>query len=499
MLFHEWKTRFTARIMGIAVFEQISSRYPINMKYQEAFSTVANIHRLHHTITATMPTKAAFMEWADNDKFRHTQEPHGFETVAPLLEIVTRDTFALFKRIYKVLNDISVGILDDSQMEERLHLWRQFIMRCQYEVPQLRKDLSSFHDILYPKSVQDITSTDKVPDQTKAPEISTSLDEVQFENLLSEFEKLEDQISKASDSLISNMNLLVSKRSIQEAKNVTKLTELAFVYIPLTFSATLFGMQIEQFNDRAPLSTFVILALIVTVLSYAFRLIIRSQAISEMHDKALRSIGDYAKAEKKPYRRGMPVPTKLFLEWALVESQKLSIKAFLELIRLFPRFFKAFWATTGFIITSLFMSFLLAVIPVSVVMTRNLDPGIKNGVSAAVIISTTVTITILYWRSSPPEYRMAFPRMIRRAIRFMASGRIGKLFMWMTSILVFSLPLGFVWTRDLAAGIKAGVTAFLLTGSIAALLLYVISRLITKDMLMVRDFQYFEKNAWKIY
>jgi hypothetical protein len=313
---------------------------------------------------------------------------------------------------------------------------------------------------------------------TGAPETPASLDVVRFEDLIREFTILEDQLSKASDSMMSTTNLLDSRRSIQEAKTVTRLTELAFVFIPLTFSATLFGMQIEQFNDRAPLSTFILIALTVTIMSYAFRLIIRSQTLSVYQDMALQRIVRFAKDKKKPIKPGQPVPTNIFLRWAFVESQTLIKWVFMKLLKASKSFWKELWSTFGFIITSVFMSFLVAVTPCSVIMTRDLDPGIKKGVSAAIIISTTATVTFLHWGFSEPKYRSAFPRKLRRVIVFLAeSGRIGKLCMWITSMAGFCIALATVWRRELSAGIKAGVTAFVITSFASGILIYLVGLL----------------------
>ena len=55
------------------------------------------------------------------------------------------------------------------------------------------------------------------------------------------------------------MNLLMNRamiaetnKTILQAKEVTKLTRLAFVYIPLSFTASFFGMNVDTFVKGAP-------------------------------------------------------------------------------------------------------------------------------------------------------------------------------------------------------------------------------------------------------
>lgn len=65
-----------------------------------------------------------------------------------------------------------------------------------------------------------------------------------FENVLSRIESLKDRMEKTANSLVSTMSILESKRAISEAESVSRLTELAFFFIPLSFATSLFGMQI---------------------------------------------------------------------------------------------------------------------------------------------------------------------------------------------------------------------------------------------------------------
>jgi hypothetical protein len=41
------------------------------------------------------------------------------------------------------------------------------------------------------------------------------------------------------------MSIIESKNAIAQAESISKLTELAFIFIPLSFTSSLFGMQIK--------------------------------------------------------------------------------------------------------------------------------------------------------------------------------------------------------------------------------------------------------------
>ncbi len=69
------------------------------------------------------------------------------------------------------------------------------------------------------------------------------------------------------------MSLVGSKRGIVEVESITKLTESTFFFILLTFSASIFSMQVKELNASVtPFLALVILATCMTMGSYALRL-----------------------------------------------------------------------------------------------------------------------------------------------------------------------------------------------------------------------------------
>jgi hypothetical protein len=75
------------------------------------------------------------------------------------------------------------------------------------------------------------------------------------------------------------MQFTESRRSITETQTVTRLTELAFVFIPLSFCASLFSMSINELEDGVPVWMFVVAALVTIALAYAVRLFVGSELL----------------------------------------------------------------------------------------------------------------------------------------------------------------------------------------------------------------------------
>ncbi|KAJ5776172.1 Mg2+ transporter protein CorA-like/Zinc transport protein ZntB [Penicillium nucicola] len=203
----------------------------------------------------------------------------------PLLQIICRDMFTLLKQLCQTLDEIDIEITDDTRMEDRLYLWRQIISRAQRELPEFTasiKPLVAFVANIGPSGAHE-----------DGPEnVSNGI--LDLKTLLEEIQRVLERLRVTSVSLTSNMALLDSHRSIAEAHAVTRLTELAFIFIPLSFAATVFGMQIEPFSNPVPASYFFAVAAVATGFSYTMRIVMRSQWLTQMKIDMKADIRKYA-------------------------------------------------------------------------------------------------------------------------------------------------------------------------------------------------------------
>ena len=55
---------------------------------------------------------------------------------------------------------------------------------------------------------------------------------------------------------VATLSLEESRRAIQQSKEISMLTRLAFIFIPLTFTTGVFGMNIKPFEGGAPMQRF---------------------------------------------------------------------------------------------------------------------------------------------------------------------------------------------------------------------------------------------------
>jgi hypothetical protein len=57
--------------------------------------------------------------------------------------------------------------------------------------------------------------------------------------------RLGERVERTSQALMSTMSIIESKNAIVQTESIGKLTELAFVFVPLSFATSFFGMDIK--------------------------------------------------------------------------------------------------------------------------------------------------------------------------------------------------------------------------------------------------------------
>ena len=102
-----------------------------------------------------------------------------------------------------------------------------------------------------------------------------------------------------------------TEATLRDASARMQLSQLAFSFIPLTFSASIFSMQVKELDaSRISIAAFFILAIIITTALYALRLLIRSENFIDFRRKLLKDIRQ--DAGLAPISS---IPTQTFLAW----------------------------------------------------------------------------------------------------------------------------------------------------------------------------------------
>jgi hypothetical protein len=184
--------------------------------------------------------------------------------VISLSRLIANDMHGLFRSLDWSLDAISQDSQDDYLMARRLSEWRKLMGHFEIEVPAMAKRLNHFLEFVFRP-----TAAHGYPD-----EVIRVLQTVEQDVALAT-----PKLGDAYDDLRADMQFTESRRSISETKTVTRLTELAFVFIPLSFCASLFSMSIDELENGVPVWIFVVTALATIALAYAVRMFVGSELL----------------------------------------------------------------------------------------------------------------------------------------------------------------------------------------------------------------------------
>lgn len=91
-----------------------------------------------------------------------------------------------------------------------------------------------------------------------------------FEYLLNKAEDLSHRCLSATGVIMNNANIEESKKAIVQAEKISKVTLLAFFYVPLSFTSSFFGMNFRQFGTSTSLGIWVWFAVSAPMLFLSF-------------------------------------------------------------------------------------------------------------------------------------------------------------------------------------------------------------------------------------
>jgi hypothetical protein len=268
-----------------------------------------------------------------------------------LLWIIHRDVVGFLYFVSTVLEEIGLNATDDYLIQKRLTHWRHLITRFQTELPAMKMSIKNFFEFV---------------SQYQSLELAKGF----IQQTLNHIDDLIEQNEKSYAALRADMALLESKRAIDQAESVGKITELGFIFIPISCIAALFSMQVQPLDTPAPLYSFVIAALLTISFIYGIRLSIRSTLLIEYKRELSRKIRLYTKLPP-----GAPIPARLLVFYAVKDID------FRDIL------FRRIWKPVGYSV--LLISVLaVPVLPMAFLWLRNkrLDVGFKGMLTFVIIL-----------------------------------------------------------------------------------------------------------------
>ena len=183
----------------------------------------------------------------DSTKLRELKE----DTTQCLKQIILRfildDHMEIMSDFREALDFIDQHLSNDRVLRECLQTWRVLLgqwkrnlsndlMSLAYAAQSLLPKLGIGEDdrIVGDDALKPFRRTDSIPPPSQ----------VDFDNVTKGVESLSKRAESTFQAMTSTMAIVESREAIAQAATISKLTNLAFVFIPLTFTASLFGMNI---------------------------------------------------------------------------------------------------------------------------------------------------------------------------------------------------------------------------------------------------------------
>ena len=303
------------------LYTNVATRGPI---FNITLSGAEDNSDLPYLFRATSTTSQDLIEW------HHCQYDDGIVgwrnsfPGAVICNIVHNDTEDFFQIVEWFLDKIAVLSTDDAIVQRRLLQWRNLLEILDQEL--------RYYEASIPRLAKFLTSRSAW--NSDSQHIQTGdiydIEGVLLPHIRSRISQTQTRLRISLQALVASVSILESRRGIAEAETVTRLTELgkttqitlivgmtayffltAFFFIPISFAATFFGMQVKELSHaNTSIWVFFLLAFTISVSSYGLRLLIQSP-----HFLFVLQWCKYAVREDAGIRQDQQIRTSFFLRW----------------------------------------------------------------------------------------------------------------------------------------------------------------------------------------
>lgn len=352
------------QIKDLSSFTQMQCRTPWTLDYRSLFSTKTAWPEILDQLSPFQSTVEAFGNWLVSAPASEVgQYNNRLGPGSMIFRIAHQDTMGLLQLMRSAVAEIDLASSDLELQETALH-WRCRLDEFRAHLIDLEASFHLFVDFLHADAA--------ARRQVSPPKVDMDPIEDLLYHGINEIEAQKQRITQVYSSLTSKTQISDSHRSIAEAETVTRLTELAFLFIPLSFATSIFGMQFISGSTSA--TTYIAVALALTSGSYFLRFIVdrTTEQRSELRRSTKNRITAYA-----GLRSGSRIPTATFLRW-LADVTK----------RCFFKFWK--WSFLGTTII------VILVIPLPIIWTSSLNMGLQIALSC-LLISLPTFLVVFYF------------------------------------------------------------------------------------------------------
>ncbi|KAF3942228.1 hypothetical protein ABW19_dt0200952 [Dactylella cylindrospora] len=206
-----------------------------------------------------------------------------------------REYFDTLTTIDHIIDDIDRLMQDSTQLQSNATNWGKLLSSYRLVLSQMAHSINMAYEYIRVMNIPN----------NKTLDVSIK----QFKHTVDQLSGFREHVYERTNStfqaVISSMSIIESQQAIYEASSVGKLTELAFIFIPMSFAAAFYSMQIDDLN--ATTNKFFTLAAILLLCSYTVRLFVRSRVRIALQHVVQAPIYNAAVVT-----RGQPIPTMTY-------------------------------------------------------------------------------------------------------------------------------------------------------------------------------------------
>ncbi|KAH0533952.1 hypothetical protein FGG08_007434 [Glutinoglossum americanum] len=158
--------------------------------------------------------------------------------MAILSKFIREDYLAILTNFRDALDYVDLAMSNDDILQDAMPNWRALFGRWRKEFPQITRSIS---DILDHHTTPEEVPVPRVSEHAEDPGAILWLRE-EFSSIAQDMEVVRVRAKLTFQALMSTMAIVESEKAIAQANTISKLTNLAFFFIPLTLSASLFAL-----------------------------------------------------------------------------------------------------------------------------------------------------------------------------------------------------------------------------------------------------------------
>lgn len=168
--------------------------------------------------------------------------------------MIAEDWNLVLSQMCQTLDDIDRKMSDNNELRHNVLAWRRLLGSWRMTIIEYRAKLLETVQFLKSQvrqpvgGIGSVQSLGQESDHSNSviPPIRNEIEELlrSYQILTDGIKEIETRVERSFHALMSSMSIIESQKAIVQGSAVARLTELAFIFIPLNFACTFFSMQI---------------------------------------------------------------------------------------------------------------------------------------------------------------------------------------------------------------------------------------------------------------